>query len=416
MLQEFPWYFQPSKGELEAAWSKGLLVVDTNVLLDIYRSPAESSEQIIVALERWSANKWLPYTVAEEFLKNRKNIVADERHSTNSCIAAVDKLLVATKSSAGELKHSYRRSKSALDCLISDIEKSKKAFVEKLKSEDRIRNLSTDDDPIMNRILSVFSGFVGSKPKDDDLDRLYNEAKARYESEIPPGYKDSKNKPVPDVYNDFIIWTTALERAKSLGCNLVFVTSETKEDWMYKVDGEHQPLVALLKEGFERTGRRVIIYRPDQFVKISGERSDAPVSGSVLSEIKGAEDRRVIAEATKAGDVKRSLDQALAEMSIEVSELERKKTYWNRRLFLRKEENYEGLIEGTVAYDRKKRIVESDIATINEHVVENDEKLANARVKLLRLQNLIDDMQIEQGFNFDFNRIDANNIRDLWAY
>ncbi|MDR6128062.1 PIN domain-containing protein [Sphingomonas sp. SORGH_AS_0438] len=292
MKDLFPWHFSASKEEVDDAWSNGVLVVDTNVLLDIYRSPAESAEEIIAALERWKSKKWLPNIIADEFLKNRKTVIAAERHSTNHCIQEFDKLLQSNKSKGDELKNKYRRAKSAVDELFREIEKARKSFSERLRKEDSIRHLLTENDPLLSRILKVFNDCVGGELSEQESSQLFAEAKIRYASKVPPGFADEKTKKSPDVYSDFIIWHLALQRSKELGVPLVFVTSEIKEDWMLEIDREYQPLSALIREGIAVTGKRVLVYRTDQFVSISGERSNAPVDKNVITDIKDAEDKR----------------------------------------------------------------------------------------------------------------------------
>src|SRR5690606_16321439 len=65
--------------------------------------------------------------------------------------------------------------------------------------------------------------------------------------EIPPGYKDKKNKEnafklygaqrINTKYSDFIIWHEIIEKAKREKKPIVFITDEKKDDWVLKVNG-----------------------------------------------------------------------------------------------------------------------------------------------------------------------------------
>lgn len=43
MKESFLGYYQPTEDEFNKLWSEGLVVLDTNVLLHLYRVPAGSS-------------------------------------------------------------------------------------------------------------------------------------------------------------------------------------------------------------------------------------------------------------------------------------------------------------------------------------------------------------------------------------
>lgn len=376
MKELFPWYFSSSKEEVDDAWNNGVLVVDTNVLLDIYRSPAESAEEIIAALERWTAKKWLPNIIADEFLRNRKAVIAAERHSTNHCIQEFDKLLQSNKSKGDELKNKYRRSRNAVDELFREIEKARRSFSERLKKEDSIRNLSTENDPLLSRILAVFAGNVGAELPEQDLSKLYAEAKLRYENKVPPGFADEKTKTPPSLYNDFIIWHSALHKAKELGVPLVFVTSEIKEDWMFEVDREYQPLSALIREGISVTGKRVLVYRTDQFVLISGERSNVPVDKNVITDIKNAEDKRVFSIKMKprSNITQRPINsvtkQKIAYLMARRSNLIKELDEIDQRGIGDVKEGSEEWIEARRILSMTTRVINSELGRLNQEILE----------------------------------------------
>lgn len=65
MKKEFNWYFKPSKDELDEIWANGLLTVDANLLLDLYRYHEDTRESILGSLEKFEGTLWLSRQASE---------------------------------------------------------------------------------------------------------------------------------------------------------------------------------------------------------------------------------------------------------------------------------------------------------------------------------------------------------------
>lgn len=61
--------------------SEHLIVLDTNVLLELYRQPANISLDVISALKRILNNIYIPRQVYDEYLKNYHKICGDEKRN-----------------------------------------------------------------------------------------------------------------------------------------------------------------------------------------------------------------------------------------------------------------------------------------------------------------------------------------------
>ncbi len=72
------WVPQPSEGKREALIS-GLVVLDTNVLLHLYRFGAEARQELINVIELVGDRLFIPARVAEEFLRLRLPVAMDVR-------------------------------------------------------------------------------------------------------------------------------------------------------------------------------------------------------------------------------------------------------------------------------------------------------------------------------------------------
>ena len=54
MRDMFPGYYSPTKDEYEQLWTEGLFVLDTNILLNLYRLPKGAREDLFEILEQLS--------------------------------------------------------------------------------------------------------------------------------------------------------------------------------------------------------------------------------------------------------------------------------------------------------------------------------------------------------------------------
>ena len=65
----------------ELFFRKGLIVLDANVLLDLYRVTPDARSQIIGTLNGVAERLWVPHQAAVEFSRNRKRVI-EERTSS----------------------------------------------------------------------------------------------------------------------------------------------------------------------------------------------------------------------------------------------------------------------------------------------------------------------------------------------
>ncbi|PRS43897.1 hypothetical protein C6Y01_08315 [Bacillus sp. NMCC46] len=62
MREQFrEFYFDKDDKEI---WKDSIIVLDTNVLLNLYRYTQETSEQILNLLQKYKENLWMPHQVA----------------------------------------------------------------------------------------------------------------------------------------------------------------------------------------------------------------------------------------------------------------------------------------------------------------------------------------------------------------
>jgi len=286
MKELFKWYFPLSDDEIRKIWEEGILTVDTNVLLDLYRYHEDTREALLSAINSFDGRAWIPHQVAEEFFRNRNGVIL----SSNSAFNDAEKNIYEVQKSIEEPLKKIKSNRIIPDELEERLEQAIKSATElAIEEVQEIRGKYPDyrvDDPILDNICNLFDGKVGSSFSIDKLPEILKEAKRRKDSKIPPGYKDSSKDGVKP-YGDYIIWRQVMDHIKEANKPLIFVTSEQKEDWWEKSSGKTiGPLYELLKEFFEETGQRFLLYRTDRFLEYSGETSGESANVEAVEEIR----------------------------------------------------------------------------------------------------------------------------------
>lgn len=149
---------------------------------------------------------------------------------------------------------------------------------------------SYTDDPILLRILDLFEGKVGLEYDSTKLDQIKKDGKKRYETNIPPGYKDWKKSNGQDdnnAFGDLIFWMQILDYAKEKHVDIILVTDDRKEDWWQILHGQTLgPRPELRKEFFNETQQCFYMYSMVQFIGIAGTDADKELSDRIEDEIK----------------------------------------------------------------------------------------------------------------------------------
>jgi len=71
--------FRPgSANAVDKAWRDGLLILDANVLLNLYRVPLATRNDVLEVLEACAERLWLPHQAACEYFKNRPAVIEEQ--------------------------------------------------------------------------------------------------------------------------------------------------------------------------------------------------------------------------------------------------------------------------------------------------------------------------------------------------
>lgn len=293
-------------------WKNSIFVFDSSALLDFYFLPKSKRlkiyNEIFVKLE----NKlWIPYHVEYEFLKNRENIITKPLKEKYHPI----------KDKIKELKNSFNKELTKkVDSVVRETEKDDKhphfeqtellkfkkeieEFEKKItsfqtiilkdieKSENEVIACKEDDD-VLENLEKFFK--VGREFSFDEIIKIVEEGKLRYEFKIPPGYGDyyKQEKKGIQIFGDLILWKQILEFSKEIKLPIIFITNDIKkdEDWCYldhksTEDRILSPREELIKEIYNNSTVEFWMYNLPQFLYYANKHLQSDIEEETIQNL-----------------------------------------------------------------------------------------------------------------------------------
>lgn len=303
MKTSFFGYYPPTDAEYQRLWLEGLIVLDTNVLLNLYRLPTTARDELFAVLDLLKDRLWIPHHVALEFQRRRLGVIAAERKSTEGALQSASELVAELKSKVDTLQIDKRGLGVASQPLIEDLEKANSKLIEAIASAHKAQLDISASDPVRERLDSLLEGRIGEGPSSQkDLDELTAEGDDRFKERIPPGFADADKERNPNEatfihdrikyqrkFGDLILWRQLIRHVKGSGIkSVLLVTADRKEDWWWreqgKIIGPHPELVReIVREG---SVDLYWMYSSVQFVEHANKYSSARVSLQSVDELK----------------------------------------------------------------------------------------------------------------------------------
>lgn len=256
--------------------TNNLIVLDSNILLDVLRLPSAVSKKYMEAIEKSKNSIFIPYIVGLEFNFNKKetkirtkqDLEKYEERISESIEKLKDKIL-----DLNFLRHKNKK-KEISQKLTDEIEN----YFPKLDTfiKDKVypvihEEYSDDLDIRTRELVNLLGESIADILTQEWIDKVQEEGKVRYIASIPPGYNDEKSKVskgIPDKrqysgleyetqYGDYIEWEEILHKVSKDGMNygdkVIWVTndgdSNTKNDIYYRYGHEKiGPHIYLLNE------------------------------------------------------------------------------------------------------------------------------------------------------------------------
>ncbi|GIO07996.1 hypothetical protein J31TS6_40240 [Brevibacillus reuszeri] len=394
MRKSFPGYYKPSEVELKEAWKDCLIVLDANVLLNLYRYTDSTRETLLKVIKIHADKIWIPHQVAFEFHFNRISVIDQQFQAyaqVSEIIAAIPNKL------ASELGQYSKHPTINIKEIITAISEITDKISNKMINQSEGHPNFLKNDSLGETLSNILSEKVGEPFDQEKLEEIYKEGAVRYERKIPPGFKDNTKKEIKffrdqvieSKFGDLIVWKQLIQKAKEVKKPIILVTDDTKEDWWQKLRGmTFGPRPELVDEIMVATGNKFYMYQTDKFMQAAEKQLDEG-SSQAIEEVR-----------------------AMREFDLNnEKELIAKQKYMDSvHKFL---EGFQEPIESTEAsYGRGLRI-EADQGESIAEAVEKYDTLKQIDVKIARLLNLISRMNDSLTENVE--EADRRNVSNLIA-
>jgi hypothetical protein len=260
-------YYRYSESELKDLWKDCVFVIDANVLLNLYRYPKETSEELIKVFKKIKDRTWVPFQAALEYQESRRSVINEQVEKFNEVKSVFDQTVSHFKNKLIELQLEKRHSAINPSDLIEKLENLFGDFEDELDNLEEEQSKKYDNNQLRDQIDKLFKGRVTDPPSEQSkLDKIFEDGEIRYAEKIPPGFKDSnKGKGSQDEFyvykklkinrrfGDLLVWLQTIDLVKKENIRkLIFITDDNKEDWWWKKSGKifgpHKSLVEEIKE------------------------------------------------------------------------------------------------------------------------------------------------------------------------
>lgn len=281
MTRMFKGYTNYTIEEYKNVWENGLIVVDTNVLLNLYQYSDDTRKKMLDIFEQLKKRLWIPYQVGYEFYKNKDNVIAEACKEYDDLLKKTNEELVKLNGEIDHKKNNRLKCKDELKGIITEVQNK---ISEILQQEKQQKESIIGNDDIEKIILSLFNKNIGLPFEEEEFLIIKEEGIRRQKNNIPPGYMDSKK----EFNGDYHIFYAMIDEAKKEHKDIIYITDDAKEDWFKKNDGKIKGgRPELLNEFFYKTNCLLLIYTVDGFVEgYNKNLSDEPVDEKLIDELK----------------------------------------------------------------------------------------------------------------------------------
>lgn len=251
-------YERPDDDEVNAALTDATIVLDTNVLLGLYRASPDLRTKRLEVLNAIGSRIFVPHQVGVEFHRNRREVAAGIGAAYDALRAAMSPLQKAVKAFGGEGRYdeSAARVKELVDPLLGQIVDGLK----ELEKDDPHR-IDLSNDPILAELEKLLDDRqIGQAPRaKKQAARVRDFEEIRVPLRLPPGFDDAykiANRGPAAAAGDYLLWCEVLTYARKNETDVVLITDDAKSDWWHTgTGGPDVPHPLLVSEFRRETGQ-----------------------------------------------------------------------------------------------------------------------------------------------------------------
>lgn len=259
------------KHTLESAIENSYIMLDTNVLIDLYDLENEAIIELLEKLRGQMERLWLPFQVYSEYYKHRERKVKERVNriiGLGGTISSEINLLIGRingiyndKNIAQErVREIGRNFLNDLNTIEMKFRQELQEYIQQTNNEEQPINIESDIIMDFVEELHITSNTEGFKGY--ELLEIFAEGQKRYQFSCPPGFTDkgkenvnSKEKKTFETYirvfGDLIIWKEILRKVRRERKNLIFIENEKKKDWL--TDDEKRSVPKILSDEYEES-------------------------------------------------------------------------------------------------------------------------------------------------------------------
>jgi len=307
MKETFFGFYRPSNEELSELWNSGTFILDANVLLNLYRYPKEARDDLLRILKTVSNRLWVPHQAALEYQENRLSVMAEQVRRYDEVGKVLEDARRKLRAGLGHLQLKRRHSLIDADTFLERVDRVFDDFLSELETLEQEQPDVFDDDQLRDEIDSLLEGRVGSPPESQqELDKIYEDGKIRYDQKRPPGYMDEGKSDGDEreaylyqglyfkrKYGDLILWYEIIKEVQSREEleQIIFVTDDDKEDWWWKVKSEGWKTVGprpeLVEEISSKAGVSTFyMYNSERFMRFASDHLGVQVSAKSIDQVR----------------------------------------------------------------------------------------------------------------------------------
>lgn len=262
--------------DIKRALQHGVVALDTNVLLNLYRYNEKTVDDLLRVAEAAAERLFVPHQVVREFWRNRQLVIASLGSASRDAQAALAKNSTSTKDAIARWAKSVALPSEERANLTKEVDDFYEGLRERVGEEPITvsAHTPTSEDRLLARLEQLLEDSVGPALSEEEWKKAVEEGERRVENSIPPGYMDVEKleSDLPEgASGDYLVWHQLLLEGAERGVDLVLVTADTKEDWWNRADrgsiigARHE----LVDEYLQATGCRFFLLEPADLIKHS---------------------------------------------------------------------------------------------------------------------------------------------------
>jgi PIN like domain len=301
--EQFAAYYPPEAERRREFITAGLVALDTNVLLDLYRMNTDAREDVLGLLRQLGDRLWVPHQAALEFHQNRFAVIHDQEQVLKKLQKDVADTAAKLMGIAQNVRDHPIINRKALEGVIRESFREVGSYLEELGKEP-ILSIKTaiDADPVLDAVTALLEDKVGPPYAPDEMTKVEAEGTQRVKDQRPPGYEDAK-KEGSQAVGDYVLWRQLLDEATKRKLPVLLVTNDQKEDWYLRLHGiTIGPRIELISEMLEEAGVPFHAQTLERFLD-----GAVPILRAAVRETTVTEVRR-LAEADRMVEVQKNTD------------------------------------------------------------------------------------------------------------